>query len=207
MSDKGWPGVMLDLETLGTGDDAAILEIGIVAFSMPAPGLPDGCLGPELFRRVKVSSNDEAERKCSADTVAWWIKQWRAGVPMPDPEEGEDVGMAVVDAAHFIGENLAHNGKLWSRGHFDAPILGHTLRWLGMAVPWKFWQVCDMRTVCSWEGEIRTKGAAHNALEDARDQAKMLVAMARRKAWILQEAAAIASKELEMECMWKGGKA
>jgi hypothetical protein len=141
-------------------------------------------------------------------TLAWWMEKWSDGAAMPSLLTGLPMSEAGRMFCEWVAAHVAPDAEWWFKGtSFDPGILGSFLEDGCGQVPWKFWQVCDMRTVCSWEGEIRTKGAAHNALEDARDQAKMLVAMARRKAWILQEAAAIASKELEMECMWKGGKA
>lgn len=199
---------MLDLETLGTAEDAAILEIGMVAFELPAAGLPAGLMGPEFFQLVRVESNAAAGRKCSAETVAWWIRKWREGMAIPDPDSGGSVGDAVVAAAEFIRGHLCEGGKLWSKGHFDAPILGHSLLRLGLPVPWKFWQVADVRSVMFWEGlwdNVASRmETAHSALEDARAQTEVLLALGRQRRWRWDETQDCKTQDARLEPAWCG---
>ena len=62
--------IMLDLETMGTGTQAAIVAIGAVEFD-----LEKGILGEEFYRTVDLSSSISCGGIIDADTVLWWMQQ------------------------------------------------------------------------------------------------------------------------------------
>lgn len=62
--------VMLDLETMGQGPDAAIVAIGAVSFDLEA-----GKLGSEFYTVVDLTSSVEAGGKMDPSTVLWWLQQ------------------------------------------------------------------------------------------------------------------------------------
>ena len=66
--------IMIDLETLATSPDAAILTIGAVRFDPFGRELTD----PEMdsfYVRVDLDSCDEIGLVTNDDTIAWWANQ------------------------------------------------------------------------------------------------------------------------------------
>jgi hypothetical protein len=64
--------LMLDLETLSTEPNAAIVSIGACAFDMLDK---EEDIEHTFLRRVSIESNFEHGRHISADTLMWWFKQ------------------------------------------------------------------------------------------------------------------------------------
>ena len=68
----------LDLETLGKGDHAQIVQIGMVAFSPleSIDGMEAGMIGaPGHELRAFIDLNDPLAGKADADTAVWWMQQ------------------------------------------------------------------------------------------------------------------------------------
>ena len=63
--------VMIDLETLGTVADAAILSIGAVKFELESQAIDDA----GFYASVSIDSNLEMKRRIQEDTLIWWMKQ------------------------------------------------------------------------------------------------------------------------------------
>jgi hypothetical protein len=163
MSDnlRRWPAVMVDLETLGTSANAAVIEIGAVCFDLETREM-----GPKFEAKISLTANGLSGRTIEAETLAWWMARWRDSGKVPDLSEGNTVEGAFWDLLEFWREHAAPAAEFWSRGSFDEVIL----RDMGVAlggVPWKYWQARDQRTVLKWE-KVNTYGEpAHTALEDA----------------------------------------
>jgi hypothetical protein len=62
--------LMLDLETMGTSPNAAIVAIGAVKFD---PGT--GELGGRFYQVVDLASSVAAGCVIDPDTVLWWMRQ------------------------------------------------------------------------------------------------------------------------------------
>ena len=60
--------IMLDLETMGTGPNAAIVAIGAVAFDKNE-------LGRDFYLAISLGSAVEAGGIMDASTVEWWLQQ------------------------------------------------------------------------------------------------------------------------------------
>ena len=62
--------IMLDLETMGTGPDAAIIAIAAVEFDRET-----GKLGREFYEVVDLASAMAAGSTVEASTILWWMQQ------------------------------------------------------------------------------------------------------------------------------------
>ena len=166
--------VMIDLETLSTAPDAAILSIGAVAFD-PFTGE----LGEEFHLRVEFKNAVESGR-CDTNTLKWWIGQ--------ESEAGKDVTSGTKTSTEVLEEFkafLPDNAVVWGNGAtFDISILEHAfMRTLKEDAPWKFWNVRDCRTVEAMVKGKDTKknyvrnGIHHQALDDAIYQAEYISGM------------------------------
>lgn len=167
--------VMLDLETLGTKPDCAILSIGAIKFS------PKG-LG-EKFYRVIENPTGSIEFK----TVKWWMGQ---------SEEARNAifysGEPQVKILHdfllwfYKPTDTIEEILLWCHGAgFDAPILESAFVRNNINCPWKFHQVRCTRTLYMLSGihPERNKETHHNALEDAISQAQAAILSLNKLGW------------------------
>lgn len=167
--------VMLDLETLGQGPEAAIVAIGAVFFD-----LQDGTFGEPFYRVVDLASAMAEGGKVDAATIMWWMGQ---------PEEARaifnlpavPIDQALLDFASFLeGTADPRAVQVWGNGSdFDNVILASAYRRSGLEVPWAFWNNRCYRTVKNLNPgrKLIRQGTHHNALDDAVSQAQHLMAL------------------------------
>jgi hypothetical protein len=157
--------LMVDLETLATSPDAAILTIGAVLFDPYSTRVYD-----KLYMRVDLDSTTELGMKIDDSTIEWWSKQSAAAQEEAFSEENRILISEAIEKFHKFAWN---SEAFWSHGSiFDINILDTYYRALKKAPPWNFWQIRDTRTVfdLGFDPEL-PKVTAHNALEDANAQA------------------------------------
>lgn len=170
--------VMVDLETLATSGDAAIISIGAVAFD------PDtGELGETFKVNVDGASSQAAGGHVDAKTVAWWFGQSaeaRAHLNDPAPVS---IKAALEAFSAFCWSNLGPEFYLWGNGAtFDNTVLRTAYERLGLPdlpAPWRYTRDMCYRTVKNLHPEIELKreGVFHDALSDAISQARHLCAI------------------------------
>lgn len=161
--------VMLDLETFGTAPGSAIRSVGAVVFDPNT-----SALGPEFYMNVDDASCTVAGLTKDASTVAWWAKQSKAA---QDSLLVEQKPIADVLAAFAAWFSKNRGIFIWSQGsNFDEVLLGCAYRKLNMRQPWKFHEARDTRTAYDISGfnsyNVKRVGTYHNALDDAKHQAK-----------------------------------
>jgi DNA polymerase III epsilon subunit-like protein len=175
--------VMVDLETLGTAPNAAIIQLGAVKFALEGPEVVaqrvPGVVDNFFEATVAAQSAIFAGGSVDPDTVAWWRQrpeQTRAVVE----SDAERLCVVLSRFAHWLGDVEA----LWAHGaSFDVPILESAFRSLGLSVPWRYTKVRDTRTLF-WAAESLSnwkrprRETAHTALADAVAQAEDV-----RQAW------------------------
>lgn len=167
--------VMLDLETMGNGPQAAIVAIGAVEFS-----LETGDLGSEFYAPVSLASAAQAGGEMDASTVLWWMQQSdeaRALFKVP----GRPLADALQAFTQWVGNHGTYDGVcVWGNGAtFDNVILASAYRRLNAPRPWPFWGDRCYRTVKAMHPNVPLTrvGVHHNALDDAKSQALHLIAM------------------------------
>lgn len=164
---------MVDLETMGTSNDAAIVSIGAVAFT------DDGEMLGTYYMPVDLESSMENGGLVDASTILWWMKQ-------SDVARGEFTAkptVSIVDALlsfeEFWDDMAGENGVLWGNGAtFDNVILGSAYSRIGLKTPWKFRNSLCYRTMKNQYPNIlpdETDGIHHNALHDAEFQTLHLI--------------------------------
>ena len=169
--------VMVDIETLGTSNDAVILSIGAVKFlSDPTLLVPDDVL-PSLVEGgfyTNVDPTSQPDRKIDASTMMWWFDQSqeaRAALRTPEP-----IGL-ITDLSQLT-QYVRGCDEVWSHGaSFDLAILRHAYEQLHLKTPWHYTDVRDTRTLFSLIGKDQRDGLwpenphKHHALHDAAAQA------------------------------------
>lgn len=169
--------VFLDLETLGIRHNAPVLVIAAYAVDS---------LGNKIKRDQWRVSVKDANKHGTADpsTMQWWSEQ-SGDAKRAAFEDGPRLTLfdALRGLSLFIG-SLEDPVYVWGNAPtFDCAILRHAYMQTSQETPWEFWQERDCRTV-AWVGEwlgydakqgTEFKGERHNALDDARHQARYTI--------------------------------
>ena len=157
---------MIDLEGLATGPDTTILTIAAQAFD------PFGLGYYDRHYYAKVTLESQEDRAIDNGTIEWWATQ-----PAHAREEafGEQDRIPLDQALDELGRLIWHSKMIWAQGPtYDCNILEHAYKSYGKALPWKYYQVRDSRTVFSLWPELPIPPTSHHALEDCRRQIGML---------------------------------
>ena len=167
--------VMLDLETMGTSPDSAIVAIGAVGFD-PLRGE----LGAEFEHVVSLDSAVAAGGQMDPSTVMWWLRRGDAaraaiagGGLLP-----VSIEKALEDFASWLRQIFGDSVRVWGHGaDVDNVILGRAYRRLGKEQPWGTFNNRCYRTVKNLRRDIEMdrSGTHHVALDDARSQAAHLI--------------------------------
>jgi hypothetical protein len=160
--------VMVDIETLATTPDAAIVSIGAVTFSTADGHDP---IDEELHISVSCESCREHGRHVDPDTLEWWRDQ---------PEEARHIlqgGRPLRVALKALTGFCDSVEEVWANSPaFDCVILESAYRDVGVEPPWEFYKRRDVRTLrkCApaWPDDREHEGTQHDALDDARHQAR-----------------------------------
>ena len=170
--------LMLDLETMGKNPDAPIISIGAIFFDPQT-----GDMGPEFSKTIDLET---AGGVIDRDTIKWWLKQSREAQSaiMTDEIPLDD---ALLQLREFIDENSGEFFvQVWGNGaNFDNTILRRSYERQGIPCPWRYYNDRDVRTIVELgkaiDFDARTatpfEGERHNALDDARYQAKYVSAI------------------------------
>lgn len=177
--------ISLDLETLDTSPRALILSMGFVVFNRYTGEISNGC---ELHTSI---TSQLFRRKIDWNTVKWWVSQSKTA--KAKVLEGQKKAYSIRVAARSLARHIEaltdpKEVVVWGNGSdFDNAILAdvykNTLR--HSDPPWKHWNNACIRTLLR-EHEHKTgvnlkksipfEGLKHSALDDAKHQAKLVIA-------------------------------
>ena len=166
--------VMIDLETMGTGCNAAIISIGAAKFSMDEDIIDTFHVGVEL------ESNAQLGMVIEAGTVMWWLSEDRADARREWLALPKVHLMDALDGlSKWLGEDSLGIDGVWGNGAtFDNVILRNAYKGAGLECPWPFWKDRCFRTMKMENPcvpEPARKGFHHAALDDAIHQARWLL--------------------------------
>lgn len=160
--------VMLDLETMGNGPDAAIVAIGAVEFDPT-----EYVLGRTFYCNVDLESAVAGGGIMDASTVQWWLRQdeaARRGLF----NDAWQIFPALNKFSDWMGCIDSEEVKVWGNGAtFDNVILSQAYKRTGLHRPWSHRGDRCYRTLKALRPEIKFNrtGVHHNALDDAISQA------------------------------------
>lgn len=161
--------VMIDLETMGQGPDAAIVAIGAIEFDRETREI-----GEKFYLTVDLESAVRLGGVMDPSTVMWWMRQSEHARQALDGKT--DIATALARFSGWLrGRADLGQVRIWGNGSdFDNVILSSAYKRLLLPTPWKFWNNRCYRT---WKNEhhdvpMVRGGTHHNALDDAVSQAK-----------------------------------
>lgn len=167
--------VMLDLETMGNGPNAAIVAIGAVAFD-PDTRSVDAERG--FYRVVSLESSVQYRLQMDASTVMWWLRQSEEARSALTENPGAELHHVLDQFGLWCTQQApAQEILMWGNGAaFDNVILRNAYREVGLPTPWSHWNDRCYRTVKAMAPGIllERQGIHHHALADATCQAHHL---------------------------------
>ncbi len=169
--------IMIDIETLSTAKNAALVSIGAVFFN-----LATGEIGESFYRTITRKSCEDKLMDVDDNTVAWWEKQSeeaRAALSCPN---AQTVAIVLHQFAAWIETHSEeHKPFAWGNGpSFDCAILSTAFAAVDIKLPWRYSNERCVRTIVDLGRSLlnidpkhsQIAGVAHNALDDAIHQAK-----------------------------------
>lgn len=170
--------LMIDLETMATNKDAAILSIGAVVFDIFYTQSEETLRQYSFYTTVSLEDNMRLGRKVSASTIIWWLRQ-SSEARMALFENNVNLLKALDDLRQFI--ELHKPTHVWAKGPtFDIDIMKDAFEAQRMRWPFEFWMERCVRTIedaAYPNGDDKpnlTVGEKHNALDDAITQSMMM---------------------------------
>ena len=173
-----WHHLMIDLKTMGTNPDAPIISIGAIFFDPQT-----GDMGAEFIKTIDLET---AGGVIDRGAIKYWWKQSREAQSaiMTDEIPLDD---ALLQLREFIDENSGEFFvQVWGyEASFDNVILRRSYERQGIPCPWSYYNDRDVRTIVELgkaidfdaRMDIPFEGVRHNALDDARHQAKYVSAI------------------------------
>ncbi|EBS4094433.1 exonuclease [Salmonella enterica subsp. enterica serovar Bareilly] len=176
-----WTHLMVDLETMGENQDAPIVAIAAVLFDPQT-----GKIGAIFYAVISLVDAMKSGAVPDGETIVWWLQQSgeARSALLVDQRLLVD---ALLQLREFINEHSDEKLiQVWGNGAtFDNVILRRSYERLGIPCPWRFYNDRDIRTIVELgkaigydaRNDIAFEGERHNALDDARHQAKYVSAI------------------------------
>ncbi|MDD5370829.1 MAG: 3'-5' exoribonuclease [Anaerolineaceae bacterium] len=165
--------IMLDLETMGTNPNAAIIAIGAVEFDISTR-----TVGERFYRVVDLASSVESGGIIDASTVLWWMQQ-SDEARSAFSRNGEYLKPVLDQFSCWVADRAFRDDiQMWGNGAAsDNVILASAYQRCKLPTPWAFWGDRCYRTVRSLYPNIKMQrvGTYHNAVDDAESQARHLI--------------------------------
>ncbi|MEN6621457.1 MAG: 3'-5' exonuclease [Smithella sp.] len=170
--------LMLDLETLGSNSNAAILSIGAVAFNPRVKNTyEDLNQNPYIFYRTICIESAMRYGRADASTIQWWMNQ-SDNAKKAAFNGSYELPQALDDFAEFCKK--MEITRIWGNGAtFDNVIIRNAwdrvsqLKQVAPEFPIPFWGDECYRTIKELVPQVKIVryGTYHNALDDAISQA------------------------------------
>ena len=184
--------VMLDLETMGIGEKAAILEISLVPFCLDRTPVD-----VEPFHKtIDLTSCLLEGMKVEDDTQRWWMKQDAQAKWNLRHSEKTDIRDAIRQSHDWLSALcVGYEVHLWCRGlNFDVPKYERCVRMLlEERTPYDWWNLEDARTYAHTfdvhNADIEFVGTRHTSEADCHHQIRIVQEANRRKRFMRYYAA------------------
>jgi len=175
--------IMLDLETLGTGPNGAIVAIGAVAFNARADDTPRAY--QPFYMQVDAQSSIDAGLRVDGSTITWWMKQSDAARQQTFGGDYKVPLHVALESFNLFVKAQSGDISVWGNGAtFDNVIIRTAYNALKIAPAWHYRDDKCYRTVVNLlpknrRPEYVRQGVHHNAADDALTQALYLKAVFR----------------------------
>lgn len=165
----------IDLETLDTAHTAQMLSIGACIADKEFYVEVDTSFYDMFYDTPGDTTPSNPKFTKSSDTVAWWAEQG-GFIPTTAPISPM---AATAQLVRWITDNSVADMTVWANSpSFDCEILKYHMTAYGLQCPWPFYVERDVRTIKDLAKKIHLPinfpKNPHNALQDARNQQKLV---------------------------------
>ena len=156
--------IIIDIETLGRRNDAAITQVGIVIADETFSILD------KYLIQVSPEAWNTCNRTFTGETLLWWMEQKNSPISNIGTSSAYNSYYAAMSALNGIFKRYNTDDTIvWTKGTMDLFCIKDLCEYLYMSTPWKFWQPRDIRTakeiIKDWK--VCENNNTHNALNDA----------------------------------------
>lgn len=155
--------ILIDIETLGRRNNAAITQVGIIPADKNFNALD------QYLIQVDPNVWNTCDRTFTGETLLWWIQQKNTPVSKFPTQIANSYKDLVEKLNYVFRRYNTEDSIVWTKGTMDLFCIKDLYEYFDMDIPWKFWQPRDIRTtkefVKKWK-TIENKNT-HNALGDA----------------------------------------
>lgn len=166
--------IALDIETMSTRSDAAVIAIGMVAFDLVADKVE-----AEFYIAIHLATAVRDGGVMDPAAVLFWFGQ-------PQDVQRKWIWQAIDNADALAMANAfieKHAGQVWARGpQFDCVILRNAMERIGITPAWSFRDERDARTLVNAHSKVPLPefiGVKHFAIDDARNTVREVRAIYR----------------------------
>ena len=176
-----FPDLMLDVESFGIAEDAALVGIGAVFFDLQTQAI-----GPTFNAAIHLATSMAAGGTVEASTILWWLGQSEA-VRSTVRFGARDVRVVMTEFCDWVrARSDTKTVRTWGNSAaFDCGKISNTLRRLGLDTPWHWTRERCFRTVRNQYPQVEYDpsqkiGEAHDPLVDAMFQVQHLLKLKNR---------------------------
>lgn len=155
--------IIIDIETLGRRNDAAITQIGVVITDK------DFLLLDKRLIQIDSKVWHTCNRTFTGETLFWWMNQKNSPVTDEYTDNVHSYETAILTLDIIFNRYNTDDTLVWTKGTMDLFCIKDLCEYFNMDIPWKFWQPRDIRTVKEIIKDWKTieNNNSHNALNDA----------------------------------------
>lgn len=156
--------IMVDLETMSSRNNAAIVQIGAYPFVIDGENVaehdPERQLQEKFHINVDLNNCIEKGLHVDGNTVLWWLQQSESA-RMSLVEDPRPLHAALVEFNDWIARGRREAEPfypqsdelvIWSHATFDTPILQHAYQVSGVPFLWHYRGARDVRTIVDLAG-------------------------------------------------------
>lgn len=160
---------MIDIETMSTTNNAAIVSLAAVQFD-----LNTGETGQELYCNVSLDSCLRAGLQVDADTIEWWMNKSDQARKILF-NKTMNITSALNALSALVIRTNGDDTIVWGNSaRFDLGILENAYHKCNAVKYWSFYNERCVRTLAALNPSIKKNtafiGEAHNALDDCKHQ-------------------------------------
>lgn len=165
--------IMIDIETLSVHRNACILTIGAIKFKRneKIASFNEIQNNDKFYVRIDLNSCKELNLDIDHLTQEWWnIQSKEARYEAFDHPDRIPIRDALISLQNFVKDSSI----IWSQGSFDITVLDDCYKLCKLAIPWKYWNTRDCRTLFDiqqfdffkFKKQYFNKLIVHNAIHD-----------------------------------------
>ena len=155
--------MMVDTETLGTGINSVITQIGAAYFNRYT-----GEIGETFLVNIRIQDCLDKGLEVDGGAIKFWFEQ-----------SHQDFLQAPVDLGKALGQFkqfCKKDATVWAHATFDFPIIANAYRTIKQSLPYPYRATRDIRTLVDLADvkykKYKREGVHHNALADCLYQVK-----------------------------------